>query len=129
MNWLQRWMAGRYGFDQLGVALLIVFFILALSGQFSGLWPLLVLALLVLVYAYYRIFSRNPLARGKENAWFLRFWSPVRGWFSRVKSRIKDKSHRYYRCPQCKATLRVPKGKGKISITCPKCKTEFIKKT
>ena len=121
---------GRYGPDQLGVALLIVYLLLIFFAPLTGLWVFRLLALAVLILCLFRMFSRNTAKRYQENLKFLAFWNPIKSWFQRKKARIKDsKTHRYYKCPNCKNTLRVPRGKGKIQITCPVCHTEFIKKT
>ena len=68
--------------------------------------------------AIFRSLSRNVYKRYEENRKFLMFWQ-----------KLKDKDHRYYNCPRCHQQVRVPKGKGKISITCPKCQEKFIKTT
>lgn len=122
-------MAGRYGGDQLNIALMILYLVLAIAAQITGLWVLWIVEVLLLVYCFYRILSRNVEKRYQENLRFLKLWNPVKLWFQGIRNRSADKAHRYYHCPKCKNTLRVPKGKGKICITCPVCKTEFIKKT
>jgi ribosomal protein L37AE/L43A len=71
-----------------------------------------------LAWAIFRMLSKNVYKRYEENRKYLRFLD-----------RWKDKEHRYYDCPKCKQTVRVPRGKGKISITCPTCKEKFVKKT
>ena len=69
-------------------------------------------------------------ARAAENYRYFVCKNKVLGWFRRGKARWQDrKTHRYFRCPQCRATVRVPRGKGKIRITCPKCKHQFVKKS
>ncbi|WP_242844301.1 intracellular growth attenuator family protein [Candidatus Soleaferrea massiliensis] len=129
MNWLRRFMMGRYGADQLSFALLILYFVLTLVSQ-TIRWPyLMLIALLPIAWCFFRMLSRNVQKRYAENLVFLKFWNPVKGWFSRHFGRMRDKTHRYYRCPQCSQQLRVPKGRGKIEISCPKCHTKFIKKT
>lgn len=115
---LQRFMQGRYGTDKLNTALLILGMILCLVGSFLDKMLIYNLAYIPLIYGLFRMFSRKVEARRAENAAF-----------ERLLRRIKDRSHRYFRCPQCRQTVRVPKGKGKISIRCPKCGESFIKKT
>lgn len=139
--WVNRMMAGRYGSDQLSIALMVAYFLLILLANLLRLPLLSYLALALLLWGLYRMFSRNISARQRENAWFLPRWRGISGWFrqssrrfeswrSKTLYRMNDKkTHRYYRCPNCKNTLRVPKGKGKIVITCPVCRTEFTKKT
>lgn len=148
MNWLMRFsywvnrvMAGRYGSDQLNIGLMAAYLILVLIANTTRLAILSFLAPLLLLWSIYRMFSKNISRRYQENVWFLNRWNRVVYWFrqssgrfeswrSRTLSRMNDKkTHRYYRCPKCKNTLRVPKGKGRIVITCPVCKTEFTRKT
>ena len=129
LNWLRRVMMGRYGVDQLGFFLLAAAMVLAMISSRWGIWPLWFLEILLLALAYFRVFSRNISARAQENGAFLNFWRRVKGFFSGISTRLRDRSHRYYRCPQCRQQLRVPRGRGKIVITCPRCRYEFTKKT
>ena len=129
MNWLRNFMIGRYGVDQLSFALLLFYMVFSIVAQLCGWWWLSFILLLLLVYLFWRMFSRNCEARRKENDAFLRVWNPVKKSFRNLKARCTDRTHKYYHCPACSATLRVPKGRGKISIRCPRCGKEFIKKT
>lgn len=115
-------MYGRYGSDKLNLMLLAVAMVLIIISSFSDLYYLGVVAYIPLLLSIYRMYSRNIYKRRMENA---KFMSIVTG----VKKRCTDRDHRYYKCPKCKQPLRVPKGVGKISITCPKCHTHFEKKT
>lgn len=128
MNWFRRFMMGRYGVDQLSFAMLLFSMVLVMftRGRF---WPLAILGVIILGLSYYRMLSRNISARAQENGKFLRWWYQVKGSWDGFVNRLNDKGHRYYRCPGCRQWLRVPKGRGKIAITCPRCKREFIKKT
>ena len=119
----QRFMSGRYGQrDKLNSLLLwcsiiaVVASVLVPVGLFSRI--LSVVAYLLMGYAMFRIFSRNTYKRYRENRRYLNFLT-----------RIRDRKHRYSSCPRCKQSVRVPKGKGKIQITCPKCGKEFIRKS
>ena len=119
---VQRFMMGRYGNDKLNLAILGVGVALCLVVMFVR-QPMVVLVLTALSYvmmllAIFRMFSRNTYKRYQENRKFLRF-----------VERLKDREHRYFDCPRCRQPVRVPRGKGKIAITCPKCKEKFIKKT
>ena len=120
---LRRFMAGRYGSDRLNQCLLGAAFVLLLISAIGGrqvqwMSMLSLLAYVPLIWSMFRMYSRNIEARRRENAAFLRFFS-----------RLTDKQYRYFRCPQCGQQLRVPRGRGKISITCPKCHNQFIKKS
>lgn len=130
MDWLRRMMMGRAGVDQLSIALMVVYFLMSSAGQWSRWTPLRIFAAVPLVVAFYRIFSRDTGRRYAENSKFMTWWGPAQNWILQRYNRIRwMKTHRYFDCPNCKQTVRVPRGKGKISITCPKCKTDFIKKT
>ena len=130
MNWLRRMLVGRYGTDQLSLALMALYFVLFFLSYIPYCWFLSWIGLLLFAVILFRTFSRNIAKRYHENQVFLRFWNPVKNWFKNLKAAFRDrKTHRYYKCPNCKQKLRVPKGRGKIRITCPKCRNQFIKKT
>lgn len=126
LNRLRQFMYGRYGTDQLQWGLLGAYLVLSLilSGSI-----LRYIALVPLVFFWYRFLSRDIYKRRAENTLFMKKAEPVILYFKRIKSRLQDREHRYYSCPRCKQTLRVPKGRGKITITCPMCRTSIIKKT
>ena len=129
MRWLQNFMRGRYGVDQLSIFLLVIYIVVTLLTGFFQL-PLLSYAPLALYWCWFRILSRKTYKRSKENTTFLRMVLPITSRYRSLKKRFRDrKTHKYYRCPNCKQELRVPKGKGEITITCPKCKTKFDKRT
>lgn len=127
--WFQRFMSGRYGFDQLNGFLCILSLILVVLGAWlSGFLYWLGLALLL--WCYYRIFSRNIQKRYAENTKYLSLQNQAKDWLARQKLRFDQrKVYRYFKCPHCKQSIRVPRGRGRISITCPKCGTSFIKKS
>ena len=124
-SWFQRFMSGRYGFDQLGGFLCIASFILVIVGAWVS--PVLYwLGLILLIYSYFRVLSRNRSKRYAENLKYLTLQNKVVDWANRYILRFKQrKQYRYFRCPQCGQQLRVPRGRGKISITC----NQFIKKS
>ena len=84
------------------------------------------IAVAVLIYSYFRIFSRNIARRQAENQKFLKITAPVRSLFGKKSA---DKTHRIFSCPKCGQKMRVPMGKGKIEITCPNCRNKFIKRS
>lgn len=130
MNWLKKFMIGRYGPDQLSVALLVLSLLLSIIFIFFPASVLRYIIYVPFIVFLFRVLSKNASRRREENVKFLKLWTPVASWFSQKQYRLKDsKNHKYYKCPRCKQTVRVPKGKGKIKITCPKCNSDFIKKT
>lgn len=123
----QLFMYGRYGMDELGRFINILTLIILVLGVFLSP-QITILAVALLVYEYFRVLSRNAYKRSRENAVYLHLRKRVKRWFFTCKQRfLQRKTHRFYRCPSCRQTLRVPRGKGKISLTCPKCHIEFIK--
>lgn len=130
MEMLKKFMYGRYGFDQLTQALIILSLILAVITMFFRNGAVILLAYLPFVYAVYRILSKNIYKRSQENLWYITKTEPVKKNFHQTKLlTFGSKTHKYYKCSHCKQIIRVPRGKGKISITCPKCRAEFIKRT
>lgn len=115
---LRRFMYGRYGSDQLTMLLLGLGVVLCLAGSFSRLYWLGFLAYVPLIWAIFRMYSRNIYKRQAENRRFLQ-----------LTSRFRDRRHRYFACPRCRQRIRVPRGKGRIRITCPNCGERFVKKT
>ena len=130
---LYRFMYGRYGSDELSKAMLIAMVVCAVLTWFTGgiVDRILTGAMWVLLfYSYYRMFSKNHAKRWAENQKYLSFKNRILGRINRQKNYTQQKkTHRIYACPGCKQKIRVPKGKGKIQISCPKCKTKFIKRT
>lgn len=119
---MRKYMAGRYGTDKLNLAILGTALAICVVTGFVKI-PLVNLLMTaasygLMIWAICRSFSRNTYKRYQENRKFLQFFD-----------RIKDRDHRYYDCPRCRQNVRVPRGKGKIAITCPRCKEKFIRKT
>lgn len=126
MNWFKKFMTGRYGSDQLNMALLILSVLLTLIAGLIRLPLLSFLGYLPLMIGILRMLSKNIQKRSLENYKFNMLISPVYSWFKKSQKRfIESKTHRFLKCPNCKAELRLPKGKGNIMVTCPKCKNEF----
>ena len=124
-------MYGRYGSDQLNMAILVAAVLVSLTNSvltvflrestvYSGIVaPILsVIVYGLLIYSFFRMFSRNIYKRQRENRRFTQLWM-----------RLKDRNNRYFRCPNCKQTVRVPRGRGKICTHCPKCAEKFTRKT
>lgn len=134
MDFFRKLFAGRYGTDQLSLFLVLVGLVLSIILQIiSTIFKIIpfisLLAWIPLGIAIYRMFSKKIEVRSMENYKFMMKISPIYKKWLKFCERKKDTTHRYYKCPKCKATLRVPKGRGKICITCPKCHVEFVKKT
>lgn len=130
MNWLKKFMSGRYGVDHLSNFLLIISIILMTIGTFTELRLLNSIAYATLLLSYLRIFSKNVYKRYDENQKFLRFWNPIKLKFSGIITRIKHfRTHKYFKCTSCGKSLRVPRGKGRINVTCPHCHTKFEART
>ena len=132
-SWLQRFfskltsvlrsfMAGRYGTDRLNMVILCAGLAASILSVLLPVPPLnlilWVLSYALMILAICRSLSRNTYRRYQENRKFLQFFD-----------RLKDRQHRYFDCPKCRQPVRVPRGKGKIAITCPRCREKFIKNT
>ena len=119
---LRNFMMGRYGTDRLNMAILCVGLVASLLSVLIKFAPvnlaLFALSYGMMFWAIFRPLSRNTYQRYQENRKFLQ-----------LTGRIKDREHRYFDCPKCRQMVRVPRGKGKISITCPRCREKFVKKT
>ena len=128
-NAIQRFMYGRYGNDQLNVFLISLYLLLYVAFLFTGFKPLYWLTTLLLLAALFRLLSRNVIRRREENGRFLRLVDPVMRWFRLQRTIHRDKEHRYFKCPNCGQQLRVPRGKGKITVTCRGCGASFQEKS
>lgn len=119
---LQKFMMGRYGTDKLNTVILtagvVVCFVAMLIPVMEVKLVCTILSYALMILALFRTFSRNTYKRYRENRRFLM-----------ILDRFKDRDHRHFDCPKCRQPVRVPRGKGKIAITCPKCREKFIRKT
>lgn len=132
MNWLRKFMYGRYGVDELSTVLVVLSLILVVL---SGILPrslrvLSLIAYIPMIIYIYRTFSKNIFKRQQEYYKYLSFKNSSLSKLRKYKARIQgSRTHKYFKCPNCGQELRVPKGNGKITITCPKCKTSFKAKS
>jgi predicted RNA-binding Zn-ribbon protein involved in translation (DUF1610 family) len=125
---LQRFMMGRYGVDAFGKFLTGATFVLIAISFFWRTTGLNILLLFAIFYSYFRMFSRNYAKRSMENQKYLKMTEGIRNWIQKTKRNIaRRKQFRYFSCPKCGKKVRVPRGRGKICITCPECRHEFIK--
>ena len=131
LNWkMERFMRGRYGHDSLNAALCVLALLLIFIAAFVPVRWLSLSAFLPLGWAMFRMYSKNLSKRRAENAKWLKWTAPFRkAWQLHQVKWADRKTHRYFTCPKCHETMRVPKGKGKIEITCRKCGEKFQRKT
>lgn len=122
---LMQFFSGRYGIDQLFWVLFAVSMILAFINLFLGSIILQILVYLFEIIAIIRAFSRNHTVRSSENQKFLAFFNKFKVHAEKAKQHRLDKTHIYRKCPACKATLRLPRKKGKHTVNCPKCHHVF----
>ena len=132
-NWknkMMQFMQGRYGADQMGQMLSAVSRVFLIISLFSRNQAWFLLAVIGIVYNYFRMFSKNISKRYAENQKYLKMTAGIRRKLASWKSQLAQrKIYHIYRCPGCKQKIRVPRGRGKIEIRCPKCNTRFVKKS
>ena len=125
-----QFMQGRYGADQMGQMLSAVSMVFLIISLFSRNQAWFLLAVIGIVYNYFRMFSKNISMRYAENQKYLKMTAGIRRRLASWKSQLAQrKIYHSYRCPGCKQKIRVPRGRGKIEIRCPKCNTRFVKKS
>ena len=113
-----------------GIFWILLTLVLLILNMFTRIPLLYLLALVPLGYGYFRMFSRNISKRSSENYAYLQKTERIRAWFGKMKRRIvQSRDYHIYKCPSCGQKIRVPRGKGKICITCPKCRKEFEKRS
>ena len=124
------WMQGRYGYDELNRFLSVTGIVLLILSRFKNLGLLYIPGFAAIVWSTVRMYSRKLEKRRRERAWYMKRRDAVTGALNLTKRRWQDrKSFKYFKCSRCGTTLRVPKGKGKIKVTCPKCKQETFRKS
>lgn len=130
---ISAFMQGRYGADELNITLIVLSVILAIVNRFVYNLPvriiMSVISIGLLGLAVFRFLSTNIYARSAENRKFKPVFKAVTGWFSLTYKKLRDgRTHRYCKCPACKAQLRVKNVKGTHTVRCPKCGNKFEKK-
>ena len=125
-----RFMSGRYGADQLSMAQVIAALVISILGSFFGARKdAMVLSDALLIWAFFRMLSKDRYRRAHENEVYLSKTEGVRRGITEWLNRVKNgKKYRYFTCPKCKQRLRVPRGVGSVTITCKSCGTKFDKK-
>ena len=125
---LIRFMRGRYGYDELSKALLVLSVVFTLLSGFRGLRLLSVIGTAALVVIFLRVYSKDFQKCNAQNQKYLKIKNKFVGKYrSTVRNLKQRKGYHFYKCPSCGQKVRVPKGKGKITITCPKCSHKFSK--
>ena len=126
---LARFMYGRYGADNLGRVLIWGGIIVLLIGAFTGLRILTIIAYAAYIFAIFRMFSRNVEKRRLENQKYLSITAGLRKSTTQRMNRLRNsKQYKYFKCPNCKSYLKLPRGVGEVTVTCGKCKNQFRKK-
>ena len=129
-NFFNKLLYGRYGVDQFSIALLGFSVLFSLLFTFTNWAVFYIISSAILIFAFYRIFSKNFMQRQKENQKWTNFSMKFKSRSNKCIRRIKDfPNYRYYTCLNCKQTIRIPRGKGRIEIRCPKCGYSFRSKT
>lgn len=127
---IARFMMGRYGADEFSRFLTLAALLCLVLNIFFRGGLFYILGIVLLVYAYYRMFSKNHGKRYTENMKYLQYKNKVTAMFRREKSHMQQrKTHHIYTCRNCRQKIRIPRGKGRIEITCPKCGFRFVKKS
>lgn len=125
----RRFMTGRYGSDQLSLALLIAGLVLSLLSSLMGIMVFYYLGMAGYIWGIFRMFSRNTAKRAAENHKYLNFRQNFKSNTSQFFVRMKNiRKYRYFRCPECKARLRLPRKVGEVTVTCGKCRHQFRQK-
>ena len=123
-------MMGRNGVDELARFESIFVWVLLLVSIFSRMWIFDLLAMALIVHMYFRILSRDVSKRYEKNQKYVNFrYNAVVKWDKKKKRIAQRRNYRFYKCPMCRQEVRVPKGHGKIQITCPKCRETFTKRS
>ena len=127
INKLQKFMYGRYGVDELYKFLFTLYIISFIINIFLNSLILEIIGLIIVLFTFYRVFSKNIYKRARENKEYLKLKKQIIKPLQIIKRNIKDKDNIYKKCPKCKTTLKLPIP-YKIGIkhtTCPKCKKKL----
>jgi IBR domain. len=123
-------MAGRNGPDNLTIFSFVTALVINSFAAFFNIDVLKYASILLIIYCIFRMLSKNTVKRRAESDKFMLIFEPVKQWAAQKIVQIRSsKTHKFFKCPSCKNILRVPRGKGKIHITCPKCGQRFDGKT
>ncbi|WP_455682478.1 hypothetical protein [Thomasclavelia sp.] len=126
---LYQFMQGRYGIDQLNNFLMIISIGCFIVNIFIGSLIINILAYVIWLIVIFRMLSKNIYVRNQENEKYLNFFNPLNRYLKLKSMNKQEPTHKHYMCPKCKQMVRIPKGHGKIVITCPSCKNKFEKRS
>ena len=125
---IQRFAYGRYGNDKLNILMFIVALAFYIMSLIFARVIFALIGFVILILCYFRMFSKNCQKRREELEKYLKIRTKIKMWFKLQKDKWRDrKTHKYFKCENCGKILRVPKGRGKIAVTCPGCKHETVK--
>lgn len=128
-NSFRNFMIGRHGSDQLSFTLLIAGIVLSLLSSITGILIFYYLGLAGYIWSIFRMFSRNNAKRSAENYKYMELRRNITSGTSQFFMRVKNmKKYRYFRCPECKSRLRLPRKVGEVTVTCGKCRHQFRQK-
>lgn len=129
MQKLREFMYGRYGTDMLSLALVIAGFVLNTLYVLTYSRLLYLISLAAYGFALFRTLSRNIPARRKENEKFMSLWHKIKNWWNGLRADLEErKTYKHFKCPSCGQKIRIPRGRGKVEICCPRCSNRFVKK-
>ena len=127
---LAEWMRGRNGVDELGNFALGLALVLVIANVFLRTFVMSVLALVLMGYAWWRMSSKNLSAREGENRAFVSLLGPIRPWVRNPRAAFAEaRAYKHFKCPSCGQRVRVPRGKGKLRVRCPRCAEKFEART
>ena len=127
-NRLYRFMYGRYGYDDLNGTMFWASLLIELVGIFTQNTFCFLASVVLLTLVMIRGLSKNRVKRSAENRKFRSLTEVPRRLLKALAMARKDKSHRYFICPRCHQICRVPKGRGEVTVHCPKCGMDFTRR-
>ena len=125
---LRRFMQGRYGVDELAIFLIGLSVLGMFLSRLVNNYSLYYMGLVLMIWSYFRVFSKNIYKCTSQNQKYLKLKAKATKPFEKQINLFKQrKTHHIYSCPNCKQKIRIPKGRGKVEVTCPKCHKKFSK--